>query len=66
MTTAEARSESSDSSAIFLFDSVGDSCKSEPSLMVKTTAKEESLFANEARFGLLEITPFECVELCFS
>jgi hypothetical protein len=26
-----------------LFDSGGDSCKSEPSLMVKTTAREESL-----------------------
>jgi hypothetical protein len=32
--------ESSDSSAIFLFDSGGDSCKSEPSLMVKAAAKE--------------------------
>jgi hypothetical protein len=33
--------------------------------MVKTAAKEESLFENEARFGLLEITPLECVKLCF-
>ncbi len=59
--------ESLDTNAIFLFDSGGDLCKSRPSLMGKTAAKEESLFANEARFGLLEITPFECVKLtCFS
>jgi hypothetical protein len=49
-----AARQSSDSSATFLFDSGGDSCKLEPSLMGMMTAKEESLFAIEGRFGLLE------------
>jgi hypothetical protein len=57
--------KSSDSSAFFLFGSGGDPCKS-GSMMVKTAAKAETLSANEARFGLLEITPFEGVKLCFS
>jgi hypothetical protein len=31
-----------------------------------TTAQAESLVANEARFGILEMTPLECVKLYVS
>jgi hypothetical protein len=52
--------------AVMLFDSGGDSCILEPSLMAKTAAKGRVFTASEARFGLSEMSPSDHVKLCFS